>query len=136
MQNGHDKNLNGIDLSEEEELAARDIKRIAARETAPASNAVIEKVAPALAPFEQQTHTLMMESIDRIAQQWLEQLKRVRDNTVVIEQLVISTAAKAKDDITRMHLLGAQVMKEAQRGEEVCLHMADGLDQIMEQRVS
>ena len=31
MQNGHDKNLNGIDLSEEEELAARDIKRIAAR---------------------------------------------------------------------------------------------------------
>ena len=35
-----------------------------------------------------------------------------------------------------MHLLGAQVMKEGQRGEEVCLHMADGLDQIMEQRVS
>jgi hypothetical protein len=107
-----------------------DIKRLAT------SRQVIE--APplsSLAPFEQKAHTLMLESIDRVAQSWIEQLKHVRDNTLTIEQLVISTCAKAKDDITRMHLLGAQVLKEAERGDEVCQHLAEGLDAIMgEQR--
>ena len=86
---------------------------------------------PQATPFDQQVHKLMLDSIDKIAEQWIEQLKNVRANTVAIEQLIIQAVAKAKGDINRMHELGQQVVLEAQRGEEVCCRLAAELDQIL-----
>jgi hypothetical protein len=123
--NGADVN---ITLSEEEEDAARDIKqRIAARDP------VVDPLAMPDTPFEQKAHTLLLESVDRIALQWVDQLRLVRKNTEAIEQQLMECTAKAKSDLTRMHLLGAQVAKEAQRGQEVCSHLARELEQLMDQ---
>jgi hypothetical protein len=118
---------------DEEELAIRDLKRLAARAPIEKSIAVMEAVEPALAPFEQQTHTLMIESVDRIAQGWIEQLGHVRNNTVTIEQLVIERATLVKEQITKLHLLGAQVMKEAERGKQVNTTLVDQLDRMAEE---
>lgn len=131
-----DRKINGhgeTPRQTQEEVIA-DIKQMAAQMADPKQLTVIEAVAPGIAPFEQQAHSLLIESIDRIAQNWIAELRHVRDNTAAIEQLVIEATTKAKDDITRMHLLGAQVMKEAQRGQDVCSQLHRELDEIMGSR--
>ena len=82
-------------------------------------------------PFEQHAHDLMTESVDRIAQQWVGELSRVRDNTLMIEQMVLAQATRVKSELTRMHLLGVKAMQEAKRGHEVGQHLVDELDQMM-----
>jgi hypothetical protein len=129
--NMDDQLSNGHDLSEEEENAARDIRRIQAREPVP----VIEATPPA-PPFQQQAHTLMLESVDRLAEQWITELSAVRNNTMVVEQMVLQTCAKTKDELTRLHLLGHQVMSEARRGEEVCSHLEEQLERLMQERAA
>lgn len=127
-----DDKINGHEAITVDEVIA-DIKQLSARLTHPKQLTVIEAVpvAPGIAPFEQKSHSLLIESIDRIAQDWIKELKHVRDNTLAIEQLVLEAATKAKDDVTRMHLLGAQVLQEAQRGQDICSQLHRQLDQIM-----
>jgi hypothetical protein len=107
------------------ELAERDRLRIEAREP-PASSAVV-----GASDFEQQAHTAMLESIDAVSQGWVEQLKRLRENTLALEKMVLQACAKAQHDVTELHLLGAQVMKEAARGEQVCVQLGKQLNNIM-----
>jgi len=96
------------------------------------SPTVVERVpGDGSTPFEQATHTLMMESVDRVTQHWVAELNRVRQNTLVVEQMVIAQAAKLKDELTRLHLLGVQAMREAQRGNDVVQHLGDELDAMM-----
>jgi hypothetical protein len=95
------------------------------------SVAVVDRVSDGGVPFDQKTHTLMLESVDRITQQWVGELNRVRDNSKIIEQMVISQAAKSKEELTKLHLLGTQAMKEAQRGHEVLEHLAEEIDGMM-----
>jgi hypothetical protein len=122
--NGHDINT---------ETTVEDIKEIAGR-IHQQSVAVVDRVSDASVPFDQKTHTLMMESVDRITQHWVGELNRVRDNSKIIEQMVITQAAKTKDELTKLHLLGTQAMKEAQRGHEVLEHLADEIDGMMTER--
>jgi hypothetical protein len=119
---------NGHDISNAEATAIDDIKAMAGQIK---SSAVVERVREDCLPFDQATHTLMMESVDRITQQWVGELNHVRDNTKVVEQMVISQAARAKDELTKLHLLGVQAMKEAARGQEVVRHLGDELDAMM-----
>ena len=93
---------------------------------------VVERVLDKGAPFEQQTHSLMLESIDRITQQWVSELVHFRDNSAAMEQMVIAQAAKVKDEITKLHLLGVQAMKEAQRGHDVLAKLAEELNTVTE----
>ena len=93
---------------------------------------VVEHVRDGGVPFDQKTHTLMMESVDRITQQWVGELNHVRENTQIVEQMVIAQAAKAKDELTKLHLLGMQAMKEAQRGQEVVAHLGTELDAMLQ----
>lgn len=95
------------------------------------SPAVVERVRDLGTPFDQKAHTLMMESVDRVTQQWVGELTHVRENTQIVEQMVIAQAAKAKDELTKLHLLGMQAMKEAQRGQEVVQHLGNELDAMM-----
>jgi hypothetical protein len=73
----------------------------------------------------------MLKSVDRIADQWIDQLKHVRDNTQAVEQMVLSAITRVKHSITELHLLGTAVMLEAKRGEEVCTELADKIEQAM-----
>jgi hypothetical protein len=109
--------------------AADDIKAMAAQIRD--SETVIERVRDAASPFEQKSHTLMIESVDRITQEWVAELATVRENTKLIEQMVIEQAAKVKTELTKMHLLGVQAMREAQRGNEVMHQLGDQLDAMM-----
>jgi hypothetical protein len=127
QSNGHE--FNALNATAAEETAINDIRALAnqIRE----QPAVVERVDDHGAPFEQKTHTLMMESVDRITQQWVGELGHVRDNTQVIEQMVIAQAAKVKSELTKLHLLGMQAMKEAQRGHEVSQQLAHELDAML-----
>ena len=108
---------NGHDIHTE--TTVEDIKEIAEDRIREQSVAVVDRVGDAGTPFEQKTHTLMIESVDRITQQWVDELNNVRNNSKVIEQMVIEQSAKVKDGLTKLHLLGVQAMREAQRGHEV-----------------
>jgi hypothetical protein len=110
-----------------------DIRRLAGQ--VQHSVTVRERVADHGLPFDQKGHTLMMESVDRITQQWVGELNHVRENTLAVEQMVIAQAAKAKDELTKLHLLGMQAMKEAQRGQEVVARLGDELDAMLSQHV-
>jgi hypothetical protein len=119
--NGHDTKIEADVTTIESEIARIREKSVA----------VIDRVSDDSMPFDQKTHTLMLESVDRIAQQWVGELNRVRDNSKIIEQMVIAQAAKSKDELTKLHLLGTQAMKEAQRGHEVLAHLADEIEGMM-----
>ena len=92
--------------------------------------ALIEAVQPEIAPFTDQVHTLMLESVSKIADQWIEQLKIVRDNTIVLENQIVACVGKTKADITTLHELGAKVAEEAKRGQDVCKQLSDSIEKI------
>lgn len=114
-------------VTDSEATAIDEIRTIASQLQA----SVVERVLDNSSPFEQQAHTLLLEGIDRITQQWVAELGHVRDNTKVIEQKVIAQAAKVKDEITKLHLLGIQAMKEAERGRAVSLKLEEELDAML-----
>ena len=91
---------------------------------------LIEAVRPDIAPFEDQVHTLMLDSVSKIADQWIEQLKVLRENTVALENHILASVAKTKGDISALHELGTQVAAEARRGQEVCRQLSDSVGKI------
>lgn len=124
QMNGHDHHPPETSLTE----TIDDIKAMASK----IPTAVVERVpSNGSMPFDQKTHDLMIESVDRITTQWVDELVNVRDNTKVIEQMVIEQAAKVKSELTKLHLLGAQAMREAQRGHDVLQRLGDELDAMM-----
>lgn len=126
LTNGH-SNYEPVDL--EAEAAIEGLKEVASQA---AKLSVIERAPDeGTTPFEQKTHDLMLQSVDRIAHQWVEELKRFRDNTVGIEKLVIEHAGKAKDELTRLHLLGVKAMGEARRGHEVLSRLGDEIESMI-----
>jgi glutamate synthase domain-containing protein 1 len=128
QSNGSDVNA----MNAAEETAIVDEIKAMAGQIRERGITVVERVAEdGSGPFEQKSHDLMNASVDRITQQWVDELGRVRDNTKVVEQMVITQAAKVKDELTRLHLLGVQAMREAQRGHEVSQHLAEELDAMM-----
>jgi hypothetical protein len=118
--NGHETTIDVTTV--EDEIARIREKSVAVVDRVPDEGGV---------PFDQKTHTLMMESVDRITQQWVGELNNVRDNSKVIEQMVIAQAAKTKDELTKLHLLGAQAMREAQRGHELLQHLGNEIDNML-----
>jgi hypothetical protein len=92
---------------------------------------LVERVRNDGAPFEQKSHTMMLESVDRITQQWIGELVTIREANQAIEQMVIEQSALLKDAITKLHLLGMQAMKEAQRGRDFHTQLGNQLDELM-----
>lgn len=124
------------DLNELQELAARDIQRVAARQPAPAPAPVAEMPAPSAAPFDQKEHDRLLKSLDQFASDCASEMEHVRSNSKVVEQLVMERTAKIKADITSLYLLGAAARAEAKRGDEVNERLADELDRMMEPRAA
>lgn len=130
MMNGSDDNM----LTEEQENELRDLARLAAREPAPESIRVIEKSDDDGKPsFEQTSHDLLVRGVEKIANQWVGELQRVRDNTKVIEQLIQDNVTAVTNAITKLHLLGKQAMIEAERGHQVNDQLATELDRMMQE---
>jgi hypothetical protein len=93
-------------------------------------HALIEALKPEIAPFTDQVHTLMLESVSKIADQWIEQLKIVRENTIALEAQIVACVGKTKSDITMLHELGTKVAEEAKRGQEVCRQLSNSIEAI------
>lgn len=96
----------------------------------------LDKVKAHLPPFEQKSHDLLLASIDQVAQHFVEQLEQLRVNTRSVEQMVLEACAKARDDVTRLHLAGVGVTREVERGNGVCERIADEVDKIMGQEAA
>jgi len=92
--------------------------------------ALLESVKPDLAPMETQVHGLLLESVNSIADQWIEQLNILRKSADEMEAQIIAAVAKAKSDITALHELGLKVATEARRGQEVCRQLSDSVGKI------
>lgn len=78
-------------------------------------------------PFDQKNHDLLLASIDRVAEQWVEQLKHVRANSEKVEALMLQRAATVKAEITQLFLLGKCTAIEAKHGDEVNIKLAHEL---------
>ena len=127
--NGHDTTATALSNTEDEVI--NDIRELAQKIQQPT---VLERVRDPDASFEQKSHTLMLESVDKITQAWVDELIALRDNSKVIEEMVKEQADKVKSEMTRLHLLGVQAMREAQRGHEVLQNLGNELDAMMTER--
>jgi hypothetical protein len=124
--NGHDHDITAKTATLDDTIA--DIKSLAQQ----IPNTVVERVPEnGRLPFDQRTHDLMIESVDRITTQWIDELVALRKNSEIIEQMVIEQATKVKGELTKLHLLGAQAMREAQRGHDVLQRLGEELDAMM-----
>ena len=52
-----------------------------------------------IAPITDQVHSLLLDSIAKISDQWIEQLKIVRENTITLENQILACVTKTKSDI-------------------------------------
>jgi hypothetical protein len=82
--------------------------------------------------FEQQAHDLLLESIDKVAHEWVDELQHIRSNSEQVEHMVLERIAKIKNDITQLYLLGNAAMVEAQRGDEINTKLSGELDKLRE----
>jgi len=91
---------------------------------------LIEALQPEIAPFGDQVHGLLLESVSKIADDWISQLTLLRKSADALEAQIVASVAKTKADLTTLHELGAKVAAEAQRGQEVCRQLSDGVGKI------
>ena len=92
--------------------------------------ALIEAVKPELAPFGDQVHNLLLESVSKIADDWIAQLTLLRQTADELEAQIIASVGKTKSDISALHDLGTKVAEEARRGQEVCRQLSNGVEKI------
>jgi hypothetical protein len=94
---------------------------------APTAPEIIE--APA---FDQKAHDLMLQTIDRVATDWIAGLQQTRANSEQIERFVLERIAKVKEDINQLYLLGNAVRVEAKRGDDINHQLAHELEKLLE----
>jgi hypothetical protein len=116
-------------MTEAEQQAVSDIRDKMIRDN---PLRVVEAVDDAMPAFEQESHTLMLAAIDKVAIGWVNELKRIREQTVALEAMVIAQCDRTKSEITKMHMLGVQTLREADRTQEVNRSIAAELDRMMQ----
>lgn len=92
--------------------------------------AIIESLHPDIKPYEDQVHTLLLDSVGKIADQWIEQLKLLRANADALEAQIVAYVGKTKADISALHDLGTQVAAEARRGQDVCQKLRESVERL------
>jgi len=109
-----------------------DIRRLVAVSKLPAKHEVakIEAIRPDIAPFADQVHSLLNDSVEKIAQSWIDQLQAVKENCDALERQMLAAVAKTKENIAKLHELGNQVAEEAKRGRELCEQLSNGVAKI------
>jgi transcriptional regulator len=93
-------------------------------------HAIIEALRADIAPMEDQVHTLLLDSVGKIADQWIEQLKLLRSNADALEAQIMAYVGKTKADISALHDLGTQVAAEARRGQDVCKKLRESVERL------
>ena len=119
-------------MPDQQQDVTAEIRRLVTASKLPTrqETARIEAKAPDIAPFEEQVHSLLNDSIEKIAQGWIDQLKALKENCDALESQVLAAVTKTKDHIAKLHELGNQVAEEAKRGRELCAKLSDGIAQI------
>ena len=92
--------------------------------------ALLESVKPDLAPFTDQVHALLLDSVSKLADDWIAQLTLLRKTADELEAQIIASVGKTKADISSLHQLGTRVAEEARRGQEVCRQLSNGVEKI------
>jgi hypothetical protein len=107
---------------------------LANRESGHPPEVIVEEqpIQRAAAPFSQRDHDLLLASVDHVASDWVVQLQNVRQNSERLELMVLERAAKLKNDVTQLFLLGTAVVKEAQRGDDIAARLAEELGKLAE----
>ena len=98
--------------------------------------ALIEAVQPDIAPFNDQVHSLMLDGINKVAEQWVEQINIQRKNLDALEAQIIASVAKTKSDVTAFYSLGTKAAEEARRGQDVCRQLSEGIEKITGEAVT
>lgn len=111
-------------MTEAEELAARDIRRMQSREPV----VVIEAVAAS--PLDQKSHTLLVEALDHLAQHFVEQQKADREASIKAEALYLEQIGLVKDALNRLHLVGVAARGNSERSNEANRGMLAELEKI------
>jgi hypothetical protein len=114
--------------SDAEKAAVAEIKSIQVREAVPPRT-----MAEVGAPFAQRDHNLLLESVDRVAGDWVEQLRHSRGNSQALEEMVLQRVTKLKADLTQLFVLGGAVLSENKRSDEVNEKLADELNKLCEE---
>jgi hypothetical protein len=77
------------------------------------------------------THTGLLVELENIERTWIDQLRAVRESTLQVEKQAIACVARVKDDISRLHLLGRQLTKEAERQKQLCQALSNNITRMM-----
>ena len=106
-------------------------------EIADAANGVdhrppFEQVIELTIPFAQQEHDLLLKSFDKVATDWVEQLKLDRKTGEELEQMVIERLAKIKNEVTQLFLLGNAVVSKCKRDAEFKAKLTDEIMKLSE----
>lgn len=85
---------------------------------------------PTQPPPTQRVHDLLNSSIEKIAQEWIDQLHGVQANAQALEGQLMGVVAQTKASIHKLHQLGQHIADEAERGRKVLDLVATGLEEI------
>lgn len=116
------------DLTDDE----RDAARIANREPSTQPIAVTEHVDAGA--IDQKTHTLLIQSIDHLAQHFVEQQQVERSESSALEAMFLTHIAAARDAVTRMHMVCVQAQNNAERNRQVRDSIASELEKVLERQ--
>lgn len=104
----------------------------AATSVAPA----IESLTEIAVPFSQREHTLMLEAVDKIAEDWMSQLHTERLTSEELEKKVLERMAKLKGDLTQFFLLGNAVCSKVRRDHEFNEKLHTEIDRLAEEHAT
>jgi hypothetical protein len=79
-------------------------------------------------------HDLMHKTVDKVCDDWVAELKRVRENSERVEQLVLEQAAKVKEEISQLFVMKGIAAEEARRGDEVNQRLMSELTALQNKR--
>jgi len=85
---------------------------------------------PEAVPVSSQVHDLLIESVGKIADEWVLQLTTLRNSANELEQQILTYVSRTRHDISALHDLGIKVATEAARGQAVCKELKRGLEKI------
>ena len=91
---------------------------------------LIEALQPEIAPFNDQVHDLLNESIEKIAQTSIGEINALTKNLGELGTQMLNAAAAAKEKINQLHKLNGQIADEVRRGEKMRQSVSDSIEKL------
>ena len=81
-------------------------------------------------PAADQVHSILADSIQQIAQGWIDQLEAVKADADALQTQVLASVADTKAKLAAFHELGAKVVAHATESRKAIAALADGVAEI------